>query len=173
MRSKPGARVIASMGIMTALVYIMTSISIPMPRPLGVWHIGDIASFVAAIFCGPFVGAFSCGVGAMIFDVWNPLWGSSFITWAPATIVIRGFMGFLLGKLRRVIPARSRTSELIAMIVAAVEKSVGYFIYDYVLLGPIAYLDLITFFPLSVLDIMITLPLLYSLRKALKIEYIL
>ncbi len=164
--------VIASAGIMTAFVYAMTSISVPMPKPLGVWHIGDVASFIVAIFYGPFVGAFACGVGPMMFDIWNPLWGSSFIMWAPATLIIRGFMGFLLGKLRRVMPAKPRTSELIAMVVAAVEKNIAYFIYDYALLGSVAYLDLVTFFPLSALDIAITFPLLISLRKALKIEYV-
>ena len=167
------ARAVASIGIMTALVYVMTSISIPMPKPLGVWHIGDIASFIAAILCGPYVGAFACGVGAALFDVWNPLWGSSFIIWAPATIIIRGFMGFLLGKLRRAIPAKPRASELLAMVVAAVEKNIGYFIYDYYLFGSLAYLDLVTFFPLSVIDIAVTIPLLLSIRKVLKIEYIL
>ena len=173
MKNKSTTMMVASAGVMTAFVYAMTSISIPMPKPLGVWHIGDIASFIVAILYGPFVGAFACGVGAMLFDVWNPLWGSSFITWAPVTVIVRGFMGFLLGKLRRVISTRSRTSELLAMVVAAVEKNIGYFIYDYALLGSVAYLDLITFFPLSALDIAVTLPLLLSLRKALKIEYIL
>lgn len=173
MKNKSTPMMVASAGVMTAFVYAMTSISVPMPKPLGVWHIGDIASFIVAIFYGPLVGAFACGVGAMLFDVWNPLWGSSFIMWAPVTVIVRGFMGFLLGKLRRVISARPRTSELLAMVVAAVEKNIGYFIYDYALLGSVAYLDLITFFPLSALDIVVTLPLLLSLRKALKIEYVL
>lgn len=172
MKKRSTSMAIASAGIMAAFVYAMTSISVPMPKPLGVWHIGDIASFIVAIFYGPLVGAFACGVGAMIFDIWNPLWGSIFIGWALATVIIRGLMGFLLGRLRRIIPAKPRTSELIAMVVAAVEKNIGYFIYDYALLGSMAYLDLITFFPLSALDIAITLSLLLSLRKALKIEYV-
>lgn len=166
------AKVVASTAIMTALVYTMTSISVPMPPPLGVWHTGDIASFIAAILCGPVVGAIACGVGATLFDIWNPLWGSAFITWWPATIVIRSFMGFLLGKLRRAIPSKPLVSELIAMIIAAVEKNIGYFIYDYYLFGPAAYMDLITFFPLSVIDIIVTIPLLVSIRRALKIQYI-
>lgn len=172
MRKRSTSKAIASAGIMAAFVYAMTSISVPMPKPLGVWHIGDIASFIVAILYGPFVGAFACGVGAMIFDIWNPLGGSSYITWAPATIIIRGFMGFLLGKLRRVMPAKPRTSELVAIVVASVEKNIGYFIYDYALFGSVAYLDLITFFALSALSIAITLPLLISLRKALRIEYV-
>jgi len=172
MKERSKVKITALTAVMTAFVYAMTSISIPMPPPLGVWHIGDIASFTAAILCGPVVGAFACGVGAVLFDVWNPLWGSAFITWWPATIVIRSFMGFLLGKLRDMIKNRPIASEVIAMIVAAVEKNLGYFIYDYLLYGPIAYMDLVTFFPLSALDIIVTVPLLASIRKALKIRYV-
>ena len=172
MKAKHATKVVALTAVMTALVYAMTSISVPMPPPLGVWHIGDIASFLAAILCGPIVGAFSCGVGAALFDVWNPLWGSAFIIWAPATIIIRGFMGFLIGVLRRIIPDKPRESELLAMALAAVEKNFGYFFYDFMLFGPKAYTDLVTFFPLSIIDIIVTVPLLTSIRKALKIEYV-
>ena len=168
-----GARAVALAVVMSALVYAMTSISIPMPKPLGVWHIGDIASFLAAILCGPYVGAFACGVGAALFDLWNPLWGSSFVIWAPATILIRGFMGFLLGRLRGVIPHHSGASEVLAMILAAVEKNFGYFLYDYYLFGPVAYMDLMTFFPLSVIDIIATVPILHALRRILKVKYLL
>lgn len=163
---------ISSLGISTALVYAATCISVPMPEPLGVWHIGDVASFIVAILYGPFIGAFACGVGPMLFDVWNPLWGSSFIIWAPATLIIRGFMGFLIGKTRKVIPSKLRCSEITAMIIAAVQKNICYFLYDYFLFGPVAYLDLVTFFPLSAIDIIIAIPLLASIRKLLKIEYV-
>ena len=173
MEERLSPKTIASMAIMTALVYAMTAISIPMPQPLGVWHIGDVGSFIVAFLCGPYVGAFACGVGATLFDVWNPLWGSVYISWAPATIIIRGFMGFLLGRLRLVISTNPRASELLAMIIGAVEKNLGYFMYDYAIRGPAAYLDLVTFFPLSAISIIVTIPLLFSLRKALRTEYIL
>ena len=166
------SRAVALTGMMTALVYIATSISFPMPRPLGVWHIGDIASFIAALLCGPLIGAFACGIGAMMFDVWNPFWGGAFVSWAPATIIIRGVMGFTLGRLRRVFPNNARVSELVAMILAAIGKNIAYFLYDYFLQGPIAFLDLFTFFPLSVLNIAITIPLLISLRRVLGVEYL-
>jgi len=166
------SKIVALTSVMTALVYAATCISIPMPQPLGVWHIGDVASFVVAFLCGPLIGAFACGIGAMLFDVWNPLWGGAFVSWAPATIVIRGSMGFLLGKLRRIFPRRPMLSELIAMILAAILKNICYFLYDYVIRGPAAFLDLVTFFPLSAMSIIMTIPLLASIRKALKIDYL-
>ncbi|MCS7385302.1 MAG: ECF transporter S component [archaeon GB-1867-005] len=170
--STSGAKVIAYTAAMTALVYVMTCIAVPMPKPLGVWHLGDVASFIAAIMFGPKIGAFACGVGAALFDVWNPMYQSAFIQWAPATIVIRGIMGFILGKMRRIISNKPRTSELLAMIISHIWKNTAYFLYDYWLLGPVAYLDLITFFPLSAVDIIVTIPLMAAIRKAMRVEYV-
>lgn len=172
MACKISSRVIASAALMAALVYVMTSISIRMPPPLGVWHIGDVASFVAGILFGPVVGAFACGVGATLFDVWNPLWGSSFITWAPATLVIRSVMGLLLGRYRRLIKRNTVLSDLAVMIAAHLWKNLAYFLYDYYLFGAVAYLDLATFFLLTAVDIAVTIPLLGAIRKALGREYI-
>jgi len=53
MKERSKTKVTALTAVMTAFVYAMTSISIPMPPPLGVWHIGDIASFTVAILFGP------------------------------------------------------------------------------------------------------------------------
>lgn len=166
------SRRMSFLGIATALVYVATSISTPMPKPLGVWHMGDIASFIIAILFGPFIGALACGVGAMLFDIWNPLWGSSYIMWAPATLVIRGIMGFLAGKMRRIMPKKPRFSELVAMAVASTQKNLCYFLYDYTLFGPAAILDLVTFFPKSAITIAVVIPLLSSIRRILRVEYI-
>ena len=162
---------VAYTAIMTALVYTMTCIAVPMPKPLGVWHLGDVASFITAIMFGPKVGAFACGVGAMLFDIWNPLYQSAFIQWAPATLVIRGIMGYIIGRLRKIIPGKPRISEVLAMAVSHMWKNFAYFFYDYWLFGPVAYLDLITFFPLSVADIVAAFLVLTALRKSLGVEY--
>lgn len=166
------SKYVAYTGMLTALVYVMTSIAVPMPKPLGVWHMGDVASFIASILFGPKIGAFACGVGAMLFDVWNPLYQSAFIQWAPATIFIRGVMGFIIGYFRDKITSNRRASEVIAMALSHVWKNFAYFLYDYMLFGPVAFLDLATFFPLSVIDILVSLPLIAGVRRALNIEYV-
>jgi len=163
---------IALTGVFAALVYITTSISVPMPQPLGVWHMGNLVAFIGAILCGPYVGAFVCAVGAGLFDIWNPLWGSRFIIWAPATLVIRGLMGFLVGKIARLENLEPNRSGLIAMIVGHVEKNVGYFLYDYYLFGAVSFLDLFTLFPKSIVEIVITLGLLVAVRKTLRETYL-
>ena len=167
-----GSRKIAYTSMFTALVYVMTCIAIPMPKPLGVWHLGDIASFIAAILFGPRIGAFACGIGATLFDVWSPLYQGSFIQWAPATLVIRSIMGYIIGYMRNKMTENHRVSEIIAMIIGHIWKNLAYFLYDYTLFGAVAYLDLITLFPLSAIDIIITIPLIASIRKSLNREYI-
>lgn len=172
MSSSDRLKQIALMGVFTALVYITTSISFPMPRPLGVWHMENLVAFIGAILCGPYLGAFVCAFGAGLFDIWNPLWGSRFVIWAPATLVIRGLMGFLVGKIARLENLEPNRSGLIAMIVGHVEKNVGYFLYDYYLFGAVSFLDLLTFFPKSIVEIIITIGLLVAVRRTLGKTYL-
>ena len=172
MYSNQRSKQIALMGVFTALVYITTSISFPMPQPLGVWHMGNLVAFLGAILCGPYIGAFVCGIGAGLFDVWNPLWGSRFIIWAPATLVIRGFMGFLVGWISKMESIEPRKSGLIAMIAGHIEKNVGYFLYDFVLFGAVSFLDLFTLFPKSIIEIVFTAGLLIAIRRTLGKNYL-
>src|SRR4030042_1627684 len=101
----------AFISVMAALIYVATSIAIPMPRPLGIWHFGDIMTFITGIL-------------------------------------------------------------FVAMVLAVTVKNFGYFFYDYYLYGPVAYLDLITFFPADALYILVTIPLLKTLRRLINRDYI-
>ena len=73
--------------------------------------------------------------------------------------------------MRNKITGNHRISEIIAMIIGHIWKNLAYFLYDYILFGAVAYLDLITFFPLSAIDIIVTIPLIVSIRKSLNREY--
>ena len=132
---------------------------------------GNLISFLSAILCGPVIGAFVCAVGAGLFDVWNPLWGSRFIIYAPATLVIRGSMGYLVGKI-----AYRRESQSLAIPVALlaghVWKNAGYFLYDYYLYGAAAFLDLTGLTVKSVFEIVLTFLLIQGVRRGLGRNYI-
>jgi uncharacterized membrane protein len=162
----------AYISVMSALIYIATSIAVPMPRPLGIWHFGDIMTFTTGILFGPVVSLFASAIGPALFDVWNPLHGSIYVVYAPATLVIRGFMGWILGSLRSAFRTKPHASEILAMAVAITEKNIGYFLYDYYLYGPVAYLDLVTFFPMDALYVVLTVPLIAALRRLLGRMYI-
>jgi uncharacterized membrane protein len=169
---KLSAREVAYSAAMAALIYVGTSVAIPMPRPLGIWHFGDIITFIVCILFGPVVGGLSSAIGPTLFDLWNPLYGSQYVYYAPATLVIRGCMGVLLGSIRALARKNVRLWEPIAMAIVVTEKNLGYFAYDLSLfgLGP-ALFDL-TFFPMDAIFIIVTLPILYALRKRLGKMYI-
>jgi uncharacterized membrane protein len=169
---KVTSRQAAFISVMAAFIYVATSIAVPMPRPLGVWHFGDVMTFITGILFGPVVALFASAIGPTLFDVWSPLHGSAYVVYAPATLVIRGFMGWMLGSLRSVLKGKPRFSEILAMAIAVTVKNTGYFVYDYYLYGPVAYLDLITFFPMDALYIIVTVPVLAALRRLLGTEYI-
>ena len=165
----PTSKKVALMSVFTALVYITTSLSVPMPSPLGVWHMGNLVSFLAAILCGPNIGAFVYGAG--LFDLWNPLWGSRFIIYFPGTILIRGSMGYLIGRI-----AYGRKDyvkySVAAVLFGHVWKNVGYFVYDCMLYGAAAFLDLTTLSAKSVFEVILTLLVLAAVRRIMGVTYL-
>ncbi|MCD6464923.1 ECF transporter S component [Candidatus Bathyarchaeota archaeon] len=146
------ARLIGIAMVSTALTVIMTCIMFPMPKPLGYVNLGEIAIFLSAILFGPFIGAFSGGVGSMIADI-----ALGYYAYAPATLLIKGFEGFIVGYLRKI-------NEIAAMLVGSASMIFGYFLFDYALYGPVAWLDLI-FFAASLIRISISYLILKALKK--------
>lgn len=88
-------------------------------------------------------------------------------------MVIRGLMGFIVGRIAWMKSIDPNRSGLIAMIVGHIEKNVGYFLYDYYLFGAVSFLDLFTLFPKSIIEIIFTLGLLVAIRRILGNYYIL
>jgi uncharacterized membrane protein len=89
--------------IFTALVCVVTmSFSIYVPATRGFFNIGDSMVFLSALLFGPLVGAFASGVGSGLADL---LLG--YFYYAPATLVIKGFEGFIVGELNKRKPSFS------------------------------------------------------------------
>ena len=146
------ARLIGIATVSTALTALMTCIMFPMPKPLGYVNLGEIAIFLSAILFGPFIGAFSGGVGSMIADI-----ALGYYVYAPATLLIKGFEGFIVGYLRKI-------NEIVAMLIGSASMIFGYFLFDYILYGPVAWLDLI-FFIASLIRISLSYLILKALKK--------
>lgn len=83
--------------VFTALVCIVTVIfSIYVPATEGFFNIGESMVFLAALLFGPFVGAFSGGVGAMLADLLL-----NYPHYAPATLFIKACEGAVVGMLKK------------------------------------------------------------------------
>jgi len=87
---------LAVTAVSTALVCIATMIfSVYVPATRGFFNIGESMVFLSALLFGSYVGAFAGGVGSMLADI---LLGYSY--YAPATLVIKAFEGYIVGFLK-------------------------------------------------------------------------
>lgn len=97
MNSKMSSFDLAVTAVFTALVCaatIMFSIYVPVTE--GFFNIGESMVFLSALLFGPFIGGFAGGVGSMLADI---LLG--FPHYAPATLIVKGFEGLVVGMLKK------------------------------------------------------------------------
>ena len=90
---------LASVGLMTALVFVGNIISIPVLFSVGDSsariHLGNIFCLFAAYIMGPVGGGIAAGLGGVLYDMTNPVYIAS----APFTLVFKFVMGFVCGKI--------------------------------------------------------------------------
>ncbi|MFQ5712242.1 MAG: ECF transporter S component, partial [Candidatus Geothermarchaeales archaeon] len=86
---------IALSAIFTGFVFVATSaFTLYIPQTKGFFNIGESAVYLSALIGGPFVGAIAGGFGSMLADLFL-----GFPYYAPATLVIKAFEGFIVGYL--------------------------------------------------------------------------
>lgn len=109
-------RTIPQLAFYTGLVAVATLIfTIYVPATRGYFNVGESAVFLVALLAGARAGAFAGGVGSMIADI---VLGYYFF--APATLLIKGTEGGILGYLASRKPALSRRAwRLLSVAVGA------------------------------------------------------
>jgi len=84
---------LAVTAVFTALVCIATMmISMYVPGTKGFFNVGESMVFLTALLFGPYIGAFSGGVGSMLADLFL-----GYPIYAPATLIIKACEGFVVG----------------------------------------------------------------------------
>jgi uncharacterized membrane protein len=87
------ARFVAISGIMIALETVMTIlVAIRIPATQGYFNLGEMIIYISAIVFGPIIGFLTGAIGAGLADI---ILGYSL--YAPATFVIKGFEGYIVG----------------------------------------------------------------------------
>ncbi len=83
-------------GLLIALVFVSTyliQIRLPISLNGGLVHMGNVALFTVALVFGKKKGAMAGAIGMGLFDL-----VSGWVAWAPFTFVVRGVMGYLIGR---------------------------------------------------------------------------
>ncbi|RJS84152.1 ECF transporter S component [Candidatus Bathyarchaeota archaeon] len=88
---------VAVAAIFTSFVCVATIVfSVYIPSTKGYFNIGESMVFLSALLFGPYVGAFSGGVGSMLADLIL-----NYPHYAPATLLIKASEGFVVGFLSK------------------------------------------------------------------------
>ncbi|RLE44948.1 hypothetical protein DRJ16_00970 [Candidatus Woesearchaeota archaeon] len=102
---KLNTRLISITAVFTALVTLATAaLQISIPETKGYFNIGEIIIYTAALLFGPIVGAIAGGVGAALADIIT-----GYYIYAPATLIIKGIEGYVVGYLVRKLPRIKNT----------------------------------------------------------------
>jgi uncharacterized membrane protein len=119
MQFSPAFR-IASVAVLTAVTAVFTLlIRIPSPAR-GYFNLGDVAIVFTAVTFGPFSAAIAGGLGTGLADVI-----SSFVQWAPISLVVHGLEGLVIGLILRARPG-SIPLAFVAGIAGAAVMAAGY-----------------------------------------------
>ncbi|XMB66047.1 ECF transporter S component [Mycoplasmatota bacterium zrk1] len=94
----------------------------------GLVHAGYIALFPIAIVFGKNYGAIAGAFGMALFDIL-----SGWASWAPATFVVVGLVGYFTGLIAS--GGGNQKVNLLALIVGSLISISGYFIYNAFLMG--------------------------------------
>ena len=157
---------ISTTAIFIAVVAVVTMLFIvPIPATNGYFNLGDTMVMLAGFLLGPVGGAIAGAVGSSISDMLlAPVY-------APATFVIKGAEGFIVGYIanpKRIYKALS-VRDIIATILAGAEMVFGYFLYEILIMG---YAAAVVEVPMNIMQaviaIVVALASITTLRISMK-----
>ena len=120
---------IAIFGAFTCVVTMV--IAFPIPATNGFINIGDAVVMITGLIFGPIIGGIAGGIGSSLADLFL-----GFTIYAPATLVIKGLEGFLVGLIAN--PKKKykwNYRDFIAVIVGGTTMVIGYFLYEIMIYG--------------------------------------
>ena len=130
MQKKTGKMVVAA--LLAALICVATMI-IKIPSPMkGYLNLGDCVVLLTGWILSPGYGFAAAGLGSALADVL-----SGYVTYAPATFLIKGLMALVAFYGYKVFRKKlgSLVSEILSGIAAEILMVLGYFVFEGFLYG--------------------------------------
>jgi uncharacterized membrane protein len=153
-------RILAVTAIMTAIVFVLTSVVRIPTLVVGYIHLGDIGIFFSSFAFGPWVGAVAGGLGTALADYTSP-WAQ----WTPFSLLIHGAQGLVVGWMSG--RWTSVRGLILAALVGGVIVVVGYLLAGTRLEGFAAALTEVPFNIVQVtVGAIVAVPLYLAVRRA-------
>lgn len=116
--------------LLAALCLLLTRV-VTIPAPTGYVNLGDCAVLLSAWILGPIWGGMAAGIGTMLADVL-----SGYVSYAPATFLIKFAMAVIAALIFRALEQRQRlAAHIVGAVSAEVLMIAGYYIFESVCLG--------------------------------------
>ena len=155
---------LAVTGLSIALVFVATlliNIRLPIGQG-GLIHLGTVPLFLAAILYGKRTGALAGAVGMGLFDLMG-----GWTLWAPATFLIVGLMGYVVGLVAE--KKDNVVGYVIGIVLACIIKVGGYYIAEALIYGN--WIQPVLSIPGNLMQIgvaaVVVLPIAGTLKKVL------
>lgn len=117
--------------LMTAFTCIATMVIKISTPTFGYIHLGDGLVLLSGITLGPVTGALAAGIGSMFADIF-----SGYLSWAPATFLIKALTAGIAGLLFRCLKERMTTvlirnaAVILSGLIGETIMVIGYFLYE-------------------------------------------
>ncbi len=170
---------LVSVGLMAALVFVGNYLQFKIPVAIGDVtrvHLGNSMCLLAGLLFGPAVGGLASGIGAALYDLFDPI----YIISSPYTFCSKFAMGFIAGWLNKKLLQNGKAKTVnvvIAGVVGQIVYIVLYLFKSYValrLVGSTHSVALAAVVPKiatssvnAVAAVLISVPLFFALKKAL------
>jgi len=101
-------KTIALTVVFTALVFAVTSIFYVKLSSTGYFNVGETMVYLSALIGGPIIGAIAGGIGSALADI-----SLGTYLFAPATLVLKGLEGFVVGYLYQISRSTNKKARYI------------------------------------------------------------
>ena len=134
-KNKTSVKDLVESSLLIALVYIATAfinIRLPIVANGGLVHLGTVMLIVSALVFGSKKGAIAGAFGMGLFDLL-----SGWTSWAPFTFIVRGLMGFIIGKIAyaKGKEGNSILVNVFAILIGSIIMIAGYYVTEVILYG--------------------------------------
>ncbi len=173
--------IIIAVGLMAALCYVGNYLQIKIPNGVLITrvHLGNSMCLLAGLLFGGPVGGLASGIGAMLYDLFDPV----YILSAPFTFLSKFAMGYVVGRMAK--SASRLGNETVHLAVSAILGQLTYIVLylckTYISQRIMGYeietaliavgTNAITSAVNAVLAVVISLPLYFALKKPLTATY--
>lgn len=161
---------VATVGIMSALMAVLSYASIVVPPPLGSIDASSVLIFLVAILYGPVIGvSITCigqfvGKGLLISFYGYPA------VFIPGVVAVRGVEALIIGVIARKTFKGGYGLEVLAMIIGVLWETVGFVIADVYLFGAAAIATVLTI--VDLVWVPFGIAAIAYVRTAFKTEYL-